>query len=81
MKKICVLTGTRAEYGLLYHTIKSIEKSHKLQLQLIVTGSHLSARHGHTIDIIKEDNIKIDYEIDMLIDSNSKSSISVWGFL
>ena len=42
-RKICVVTGSRAEYGLLYWLIKNIESDHELELQLIVTGMHLSS--------------------------------------
>jgi len=42
MRKICVITGTRAEYGLLYWLIKEIEKDKDLELQLVVTGMHLA---------------------------------------
>ena len=46
MRKICVITGTRAEYGLLYWVMKSIESQSDLKLQLIVTGMHLSPEFG-----------------------------------
>ena len=75
MKKILVVTGTRAEYGLLYWTMKEIQKDKDLQLQLIVTGSHLSEEYGYTVEQIKKDGFKIDEEIDMLIESNKKSAI------
>ncbi len=45
-KKICVVTGTRAEYGLLYWLLKEIEADKELQLQVIVTGMHLSPEFG-----------------------------------
>ena len=61
MKKICVITSTRAEYSLLYETIKAVDKSARLELQLIVTGSHLSYNHGYTVDVIKKDGFKIDW--------------------
>lgn len=48
MRKICVITGTRAEFGLLYCTIKAIEENKDLQLQLIATGMHLSPEFGLT---------------------------------
>ena len=48
MRKICVITGTRAEFGLLYCTIKAIEEDKDLQLQLIATGMHLSPEFGLT---------------------------------
>ncbi|WP_061320779.1 UDP-N-acetylglucosamine 2-epimerase [Clostridium botulinum] len=75
MRKILVVTGTRAEYGLLYWTMKEIEKHKDLQLQLIVTGNHLIREYGYTVDQIKKDGFKIDEEIDMIIDSEKKSSV------
>ena len=77
MKKICVITSTRAEYSLLYEIMKAIDKSAGLELQLIVTGSHLSYNHGYTVDVIKKDGFKIDDEIDIIMDSNSKKSIAI----
>ena len=47
-RKICVVTGSRAEYGLLYWLLKEIEFDKKLELQLIVTGMHLSSEFGLT---------------------------------
>lgn len=76
MRKILVVTGTRAEYGLLYWTMKAIQEDKDLKLQLIVTGSHLSKEYGYTVEQIKKDGFKIDEEIDMLIDSNKKSAIA-----
>ncbi len=48
-RKICVITGTRAEYGLLYWLLKEIEADKELQLQVIVTGMHLSPEFGLNI--------------------------------
>lgn len=75
MKKILVVTGTRAEYGLLYWTMKEIQKDDELELQLIVTGNHLIKDYGYTIEQIKKDGFKIDDEIDMMINSERKSGI------
>ena len=47
-KKICVVTGCRAEYGLLYWVMKRIAADDELQLQLLVTGAHLSPEFGLT---------------------------------
>ena len=60
-KKILVSTGARAEYGILRSLLKEIQKSKKLKLILIVTGSHLSKNHGYTINEIKKDGFKIPY--------------------
>jgi GDP/UDP-N,N'-diacetylbacillosamine 2-epimerase (hydrolysing) len=76
MKKILVVTGTRSEYGLLYWTMKEIEKDSEFILQLVVTGNHLITEYGHTIDEIKRDGFNIDEEIDMIINSEKKSSIA-----
>lgn len=70
MRKICVVTGTRAEYGLLYHLIKSIDTDKDLHLQLIVTGSHLEKEFGYTVDEITKDfNIDITIPLDLNDDS------------
>lgn len=75
MRKILVVTGTRAEYGLLYWVMKEIEKDYELQLQLIVTGNHLSPEYGLTVNQIQKDGFYINDKIDMIISSNNKSSI------
>lgn len=76
MKKVLVVTGTRAEYGLLYWTMKEIQNDKDLQLQLVVTGNHLVKDYGYTVDQIKKDGFIIDEEIDMIINSEQKSSIA-----
>lgn len=75
MKKICVVTGTRAEYGLLYWLLKEIEADDELQLQLIVTGAHLSPEFGLTYKTI-EDEFRIDKKIEMLLSSDTAIGIS-----
>lgn len=75
MKNILVVTGTRAEYGLLYWTMKEIQNDTDLNLQLVVTGNHLVPEYGLTVNQIIADGFNIDEKIDMLISSNSKSSI------
>ena len=67
MNKIIIITGSRAEYGLLRLLIKKIKKIKKFSTKLVVTGSHLSKTHGYTIEEIRKDNIKIDYKVDLKI--------------
>ena len=74
-RKICVVTGTRAEYGLLYWLMKEIEDDKELELQLIVTGMHLSPEFGLTYKEI-EKNFKIDKKIEMLLSSDTSVGIS-----
>ncbi len=74
-RKICVVTGTRAEYGLLYWLMKEIEEDSNLELQLIVTGMHLSPEFGLTYKEIEKE-FKIDKKIEMLLSSDTAIGIS-----
>lgn len=74
-RKVCIITGTRAEYGLLYWLIKEISCDKELSLQLIATGTHLSQEFGLTYKEIEKD-FKIDKKIDMLLSSDSDIDIS-----
>ena len=65
MRNICVITTTRAEYGLLYWLMDGIRRDIMFELQLVVTGTHLSPQFGTTIDRIREDGFKIDRSFDM----------------
>jgi len=75
-RKICIVTGTRAEYGLLRRLIKNIGESHDFELQLIATGSHLSKKFGETYKEIEEDGIKIDVKVDLDLFSDSPLALS-----
>ena len=74
MKKICVVTGSRAEYGLLRWVMEEIRHSPKLQLQIVVTGMHLSSKFGQTEDVIKSDQFQIDYKVNMDLNSDTSES-------
>ena len=74
-RKICVVTGSRAEYGLLYWLIKEIEADQDLELQLIATGMHLSSKFGLTYKQIEKD-FKINKKIDMKLYSDTNQGIS-----
>lgn len=73
--KICVITGTRAEYGLLYWLMREIEADKDLTLQLIVTGMHLSPEFGLTFKEIERE-FRIDKKIEMLLSSDTPIGIS-----
>ena len=66
-KKICVVTGSRADYGLLKWLILFLQNDKKIKSSLIVTGTHLSKNYGYTVDAIKKDQIKISSKIDLKI--------------
>ena len=76
MKKICVITGTRAEYGLLYWLIKGIHDDPELELQLFVTGMHLSPEFGLTWKQIEQDGFHITRKIEILLSSDTAVAIS-----
>ncbi len=76
MRKICIVTGTRSEYGLLKTLIKELSKDNKLKLQIIATGMHLSYEFGLTYKTIENDGFKIDKKVEMLLSSDSRVAIS-----
>lgn len=71
MRKICVVTGTRAEYGLLSRLMGMIKDSDQTQLQVIVTNMHLSQKYGNTYQEIEKDGFTIDCKIP-IIDENEE---------
>lgn len=75
-KKICVVTGTRAEYGLLKELINKIKEDKEVRLQLIVTGMHLSPEFGLTYKQIEKDGFFIDEKIEILLSSDTDIGIS-----
>lgn len=68
MRKIAVVTGTRAEYGLLKNIMKAIDEEKTLKLQVIATGMHLSHKYGLTKNDILNDGFIIDEECPILLD-------------
>jgi len=75
MKKISVISTNRADYGLLSGLIKLIKKEKKLQLNFIVTGSHLDKIYGYTINEIVKDKIKPDVKIKILLKARNAQEI------
>lgn len=76
MKNICVVTGTRAEYGLLKPVMEKVQGDAQLNLQIIVTGSHLSPEFGMTHLEIEKDGFRIDEKVEILMSSDSPIGIS-----
>ncbi len=64
-RRICAVTGSRADWGLLRPVLDGIRDSKTLTLQLAVTGSHLSPAHGHTVDAIEAQGFAVDARIDL----------------
>lgn len=76
MKKVCVITATRAEYGLLKPLMLLIKESDQLQLQIIATGTHLSPEFGLTYKNIEHDGFVIDEKVEILLSSDTPASIA-----
>lgn len=75
-KNICIVTGTRAEYGLFFPIMKKIQSSDILDLQIVATTMHLSEEFGSTYRQIEADGFFIDEKIENLLSSDSKSSVA-----
>jgi len=76
MKKIAVFTGTRAEYGLLYWLLKDIKSDPEFELQLLVSGTHLSPEFGNTYSEIEQDGFTIDEKIEILLSSDTAVGVA-----
>ena len=76
VKKIAIVTGTRAEYGLLRPLMDKIAKDSQLRLQVFVTGMHLSHEFGFTYRYIEEDGFQITEKIETLMSSDTEIGIS-----
>lgn len=74
--RVCVVTGTRAEYGLLRWVMEGIRLSTHLELQIIATGSHLSPEFGFTYREIESDGFSIDRKIEMVLSADTPSGVA-----
>ena len=75
LKKVCILTAARSEYGLLKWVIDGVHHDSELDLQLVVTGAHLSEEHGLTFRFIEDDGYPIAAKVDIHLKSDDKTDI------
>lgn len=75
-KKLLIVTGNRADYGLLKKLISEIKKNKNLSLKILATGSHLIKKYGYTLNEIKNDKNKVDYKVNLSINSDKPYDIS-----
>jgi len=76
MKRICVVTGSRADYGLLHWVMEGIRDSQHLELQVVATGMHLSPEFGLTYREIEKDGFQINRKLEMLLSSDTRAGIT-----
>ena len=75
-RRICIVTGTRAEYGLLYWLMREIADAKDLTLQIVATAMHLEPAFGHTVDQIRKDGFTVDAEVPMDLARDDAASIA-----
>lgn len=76
MRKICVVTGSRADYGLLYWVMKGIQRAPDLALQVAVTGAHLAPEFGMTTEVIERDGFHVSARIDSLLSGDTPAAVA-----
>src|SRR6185436_11090187 len=74
--RVCFVTGTRAEFGLMRRTFEAIRDQSGLQLQLVVTGMHLHAEHGRSIEMIRQEGWTIDAVVPWKLTSDDASELA-----
>ena len=77
MRRICYLTGTRADFGLMSSTLHAIAKDPRLDLKLLVTGMHLSPRYGQTVDEIEAEGFDIAARLPVALEDSSAAGMAV----
>ena len=75
-RKICVVTGTRAEYGLLFWLMKEISADADMDLQLVVTGAHLAPQFGETVTIIEDDGFTVHERVDIEVGDDTPVGVA-----
>lgn len=76
MKRVCIVTATRAEYGLLKPIILKLQAQNNLEVRVVATGMHLSPEFGMTCQEIEQDGIRLDRKIEILLSADTSSAIS-----
>lgn len=74
--RICVVTGSRAEYGLLQPVMSALRSDERFEMQLVVTGMHLSPEFGYTVSVIEDDGYEIAERIESLISGDNPAAIA-----
>lgn len=76
-KRIAVVTSSRADYGHLYWPLVEMKHSPRIDLRLLVTGAHLEAEYGHTVDVIRADGFDVEAEIPCFVGSKRDADMGL----
>lgn len=74
--RVCVVTGTRADYGLLRPVMRALDAAEDFELLTVATGAHLSPEFGMTVKVIEDDGFEVTDQVEMLLSSDSPVGIS-----
>lgn len=72
----CVVTSSRADYGLLVWVMRALARARHFRLQIVATGMHLSPEFGHTVDVVEADGFRIDRKVEMLLSSDTALGVA-----
>ena len=73
--RVAYATGSRADYGIVKKFLGLLDKDKDIEFSVLVTGSHLEDKFGHSVDIIRQDGFKIDLEIPLNIENDSNANV------
>lgn len=73
--KVAYATGSRADYGIVKNYLKLLNQDQEIDFSVLVTGSHLENKFGHSVDIIKQDGFKIELEVPLNIENSSNANV------
>lgn len=76
MRRICVFTGTRAEYGLLLWVMRALNERADVELKILASGAHLSPEFGLTVRAIEADGFTVDARVEMLLSADTRTAIA-----
>ena len=73
--RVAYATGSRADYGIVKNFLRLLDNDKAIEFSVLVTGSHLEDKFGHSVDIIRQDGFKIDLEIPLNIENDSNANV------
>ncbi len=76
MRKVCVVSSNRADYGLLYWPMRTLQQDEAFELQVVVTGSHLSTEHGMTVNQFAQDGFDVSAQVDLALSQDSAVAVT-----
>lgn len=73
--RVAYATGSRADYGIVKNFLRLLDNDNDIELSVLVTGSHLEDKFGHSVDIIRKDGFKIELEVPLNIENDNNANV------